>query len=482
MKNLGKKSLTSAFWVFSNQFGAQGIGFVVSIVLARILMPTDFGLIGMMALFISIGNSLVDSGMSSSLIRTQNPSQADYSTVFFMNMLLSLFAYVSIYFLSPWIAVFFKQSVLTDLIRVNSLVFIIAAFSIIQSTKLNKEMNFKKQLVLNIPSLILGSSLGIYLAYHDFGVWSLVWMNLTYKSIATIQLWLFSRWKPSFHFDWKILKTHWSFGYKITLSGILDTIVNNIYNVIIGKFFPLAQLGFYTRAKSMQELPVNNISVGLNKVTYPLFADIQDDNSRLKSIYIKLIQQVFFWITPLMLIAIVVAEPLFRLLLTEKWLPAVPYFQILCIAGIVMPLNTYNLNILLVKGQSAKYLKLKIIRNILIVFGALLFIPLGIFGLLWSVVITNFITLFINSYYSGKLIDLNIKIQFFTIYKIFLLSIVTFILAIGITYFIIDRLESDLFQILIITLGSFGFYLGSARLLKLTAMADLFLLLKSKNR
>jgi O-antigen/teichoic acid export membrane protein len=147
-----------------------------------------------------------------------------------------------------------------------------------------------------------------------------------------------------------------------------------------------------------------------------------------------------------------------------------------------MPLNTYNLNILLVKGQSAKYLKLKIIRNILIVFGALLFIPLGIFGLLWSVVITNFITLFINSYYSGKLIDLNIKIQFFTIYKIFLLSIVTFILAIGITYFIIDRLESDLFQILIITLGSFGFYLGSARLLKLTAMADLFLLLKSKNR
>ena len=158
---------------------------------------------------------------------------------------------------------FFEQPILIKLIRVNSLVFIIAAFSIIQGTKLNKQMDFKTQLKLNIPSLIIGSFLGIYLAYHNYGVWSLVWMNITYKLLATIQLWVYSKWKPSFYFDLDILKKHWSFGYKITLSGIIDTCVNNIYNIIIGKFFPLAQLGYFTRAKSMQELPVSNISVNL---------------------------------------------------------------------------------------------------------------------------------------------------------------------------------------------------------------------------
>ena len=213
-----------------------------------------------------------------------------------------------------------------------------------------------------------------------------------------------------------------------------------------------------------------------------MFSEIQQDDKRLKLIYIKLIQQVVFWITPIMLVAIVIAEPLFRLLLTEKWLPSVPYFRILCIGGIVMPLNTYNLNILLVKGLSAKYLRLKIVRNLLIILGALLFIPFGIYGLIYSIVIINILTLFINSYYSGRLIGLNINIQFLEIYKILLLGLLTFVLAVGIDFYIKRITENDYIKISFITIASFIFYFGIAKVLKFSMIYDLYSFFKIKKR
>ena len=223
-------------------------------------------------------------------------------------------------------------------------------------------------------------------------------MHLFQTTMATIQLWIYSKWVPTFIFNYERLKLHLSFGYKLTLTGILNSVINNIYNIIIGKLFPPAQLGFFIRAKSMQELPVANITSALNKVTYPMFASIINEDERLKSIYRRLIQQVFFWIVPILIISIIVAEPLFRILLTDKWLPSVPYFQILCIAGIVMPLNTYNLNILLVKGKSGQYFKLESYKNGFIIAGTLLVIPFGIYGLLWGLIVATYISYFINAF------------------------------------------------------------------------------------
>lgn len=456
MSDLRKKTLDGLIWTFAQQFGVQFINFGVSIVLARLLLPSEFGLLGMIAIFIAIGTSLVDSGMASSLIRTKDPDQIDYSTVFFTNLAVAIVVYGIVFFSAPFISDFFAQPVLINLVRVYCLTFIIGAFSTVQSTKLNKEMNFKTQMLINIPSLIVASGVGIYLANNGYGVWSLVYMNLFQSAIATIQLWIYSKWSPSFIFDRQRLIRHINFGYKLTISGILNTIVKNVYNIVIGRFFSAAQLGFYIRAKSMQELPVINISNALNKVTYPMFASIHDDDQKLRSVYKQLIQFIFFVIAPLMILAIIVAEPLFRFLLTEKWLPAVPYFQILCIAGIVTPLNAYNLNVLLVKGRSDRYLKLEVIKNVLTFASVLLAIPFGISGLLWSIVGIAYVTFFVNAYFCGRILNFSILHQVADIFPVFVIALVSGVAAYFADLAALNYLKNDLFRLIFVSLV-FGF-------------------------
>lgn len=402
---LQKQTVSGLFWTFSQRFSVQLINFGVSIIMARVLLPADYGLIGMLAVFMAIGSSLMDSGLSSSLIRTPNADQKDYSTVFFINIIGSIIIYAILFLTAPFIASFYDQEILTPIIRVYTLSFIISAFVSVQSTRLTKEMNFKTQMKIQIPSVIGGGILGIVLALQDYGVWSLVWMNLFQSTLSAIQHWIYSGWRPNFLFDKERFKYHFNFGYKLTLSGLLDTIYNNIYNLIIGKFFPVAYLGYYTRAKSLQQLPVQNISTALNKVTYPMFSSIQHENVKLKMAYKKLMQQVLFWIAPTMILLGVIAEPLIRFLLTEKWVPAVPYFQTLCAAGILYPLNSYNLNILKVKGRSDLFLKLEIIKKVIITIGIFIAVPFGIYGLLYLQVIISFVAYFINSWYSGKMIN-----------------------------------------------------------------------------
>lgn len=467
-------------WTFGQQFGVQLINFVVSIVLARLLLPSEFGLLGMIAVFINVGNVLSDSGMNSSLIRTDNPNQIDYSTVFFTNLAISISAYLITFVSAPFIADFFDQPVLVNLIRVYCLTFIIRAFAMIQVTKLTKAMEFKKQLLINIPSLVMGGILGMILAYNGFGVWSLVYMNLFQTFIATVQLWLFGKWAPSFIYDKECLKKHFFFGYKLTLSSVLNTIIKNVYNLIIGRLFSAAQLGYFIRARSMQDLPISNISNALKKVTYPMFASIKNDESRLKEVYKRLVQQVFFWITPVLLTAIVIAEPLFRFLLTEKWLPAVPYFQILCIAGIVTPLNSYNLNILLVKGKSNQYLKLEVIKNTLTVLGTLLVIPFGIYGLLFSLLASEFITFYINAYFCGKVLNFSIKEQLLHVSPIVAMAATGAVLCYVADYFVKQYVSIDLVRLAVCTITSFGIYFIMSYTFKISAFAEFLNIIRRK--
>ncbi len=349
----------------------------------------------------------MNSGLTQSLIRTLDPDQEDYSTVFFFNLVGSIFIYCILFFTASLIATFFSQPILTKIIRVYCLTFIISAFSEVQLTRLTKEMNFKLQMTIAIPSLIGSGLLGVFLAYEGYGVWSLVWMGVFQSFLSTVQLWFRTGWAPSFIFNMAKFRYHLKFGYKLTLSGLLDTIFTNIYQIVIGRFFLLAQVGFYTRADSLKQLPVSNMSVALNKISYPLFASIQNDNVRLKKGYKQIMQMVIFVVAPVLIIMGVLAVPLFRFLFTEKWLPAVPYFQILCLTGILYPLHSYNLNILNVKGRSDLFLKLEVVKKILVATVIVVSIKFGILGLIWGQVITSVLAFFINTHYSGKFLNYN---------------------------------------------------------------------------
>jgi O-antigen/teichoic acid export membrane protein len=459
-------------WTFAQQFGTQAIGFLVSIVMARLLLPKEFGLIGMISVFVGIGNSLMISGLTQSLIRTENPDQRDYSTIFYFNLLGSIIVYLILFFTAPYIAIFFSEPMLVKIIRVYCLSFIISAFSEVQLSRLTKEMNFKLQMTISIPSLIGAGLLGTFLAYKGFGVWSLVWMSLFQAFLSTVQLWFRTGWAPSLIFDVEKFKYHFKFGYKITISGLLNTVFTNIYQIIIGKFFVASDVGFYTRANSLKQLPVINISNALNKVTYPLFAAIQDDDRRLKKIYKQIMQMVIFVIAPVLIFLAVLAEPLFRFLFTEKWLPAVPYFQILCLVGILYPLHSYNLNVLYVKGRSDLFLKLEIIKKVLLVMVISITLQFGIIGLIWGQLISSILAFFINTHYTGKFLNYTAWQQTKDILPTIFLSFLIGLLLWGLDNMLRDYHFSDIIRLLIGGTVGISAYVGVARLFKMGSLQE----------
>lgn len=470
---LRETALTGIFWTFFQQFGTQGISFLVSIVMARLLLPAEFGLIGMITVFIAIGQSLIDSGLTQSLIRSENPNQEDYSTVFFFNLGGSIFIYFILFFLSPLIAEFYNQDILTNIIKIYCLTFIISAFSTVQITRLTKIMDFKTQLMVAIPSIIGSGILGIFLAFNGYGVWSLVWMNVFQSFLNTIQLWFRTNWRPSLTFNKLKFKEHFQFGYKLTLSGLLDTIFVNIYQIIIGKYFLASQVGFYVRADSLKRLSVVNISNALNKVTYPLFATIKNDDERLRRVYRELMLMVIFVIAPVLIIMGVLAEPLFRFLFTAKWVPAVPYFQILCLSAILYPIHSYNLNILKVKGRSDLFLKLEIIKKITIVITLGVSIRYGIMGLIWGQLFTSIIAFFTNTYYTGKFLNYKSFQQFIDILPILLLAF-----TVGGCIWFVDNIMninqlSDFSRLFLLGIGGSGLYITLAYICKMDSINNI---------
>jgi O-antigen/teichoic acid export membrane protein len=279
------------------------------------------------------------------------------------------------------------------------------------------------------------------MAFLGYGVWSLVAYRLVQITISTLLYWFNTKWKPTGKFSKSKFNKHFHFGYKLTLSGLLDTVFTNLYSIIIGRYFPVAQVGFYQRANSLKMLPVSTISSVVGRVSYPLFAQIKDDNQRLKRVYKKIMQMIIFLLAPTLIILGVLAEPLFRFLFTEKWLPAVPYFQILVITGILYPIHAYNLNIINVKGRSDLFLKLEIIKKAMIVVVVGIAFRYGIYGLLYSSVITSILAFFINTHYSGKFIAYTAWEQIKDIMPILLLA--TFV---GALVFFADASITNLWQ------------------------------------
>lgn len=476
--SLKKQAIGGVIWTVVDTFFLRGFSFLATIILARWLGPEEFGLVGMIAVFIAIGTSITDSGLSNSLIRTKNADEKDFSTVFILNLALSAGAYLLLFLLAPYIADFFNQPVLKNLVRVYCLSFILSAFSAVQLARLSAEMKFKEITKLNIPGTIIGTVTGLAMGYFGLGVWSIVYMHLITQLVKSIALWLSSNWRPSMQYSKEKAQYHYGYGYKLMLSGLLDTIFTNGYNIVIGKFYSVRELGFFERSKSFNEYPVTTITGVVSKVTFPLLASLQNDKERISVVYKKLMQLTFFITAPLMFGSAAIAYPLFLLVLGEQWMKAVPYFQILCLAGMFYPIHAFNLNVFKVYGRSDLFLKIEIIKKVIIAVALVIGFQFGIMGLVWSSVISNYLALFVNTYYSADIINYSGKNQFLDMLPTFVISGLMFTLV----SFVLPYISNYqwILQIIIGAISGIIFYFIAHKILKSEPLIYLLTLLKEK--
>ncbi|WP_270088735.1 lipopolysaccharide biosynthesis protein [Sphingobacterium sp. SYP-B4668] len=454
-----KSAISGIFWTLIDALLIKGVGFVTTLILTDLLSPDDYGLIGMIIVFVLVGNSFVESGMTASLIRTKNADSADYSTVFFLSLFSAIVIYAILFFAAPLVSTFYDKDILTPILRWYGLTFIISAFSSVQLTMMTAKMEFKKITKLNIPGAVLGAIVGITMGYLGYGVWSLAAMFLVTQVVQTIFFWSFSDWHPNLIFSKEKAKFHYIFGYKLMLSGLLNTVFNNIYNIIIGKFYSITLLGYFERSRTFNEYPTNIITSIVSKVTYPLLANIKNNREELSNAYQKILGLSFFITAPLMFGLAAVAHPLFQLLFNDKWLPAVPYFQIISLASMFYPIHSINLNVLKVFGRTDLFLKLEVIKKIITVVVIVLSIPFGVMGLVWSSVILSVIALLINTHYSASMIGYSTQRQLLDMLPTLVLSALLYGLVSLTIYFLSD--SPLILQILVSFILAITFYVGA---------------------
>ena len=447
--SLKKKAVAGFSWSMAQQFGISGIQFLVQIVLARIILPKEFGTFGLIYAFYTIGNSISDSGMSQSIIRSDDLEEDDYGTIFLTNLALSIIIYLTICLAGPSIAKFYNQPIISNLLWVYCFSIILTSFSTIQIYRLTKSLDFKTQTKIHLPSLIISGIVGIVLGQMGYGVWALVIMQVVQNLFLAVQYWFFTGWKPRLLFNQLKFKNHFNFGYKLTLSGLLSTISTNLLPLIIGKYFTTTQVGYFTKSNEMKGFPIQMITAALNKVTYPLFSEVKNNHEKLKSAYKQIQSAVVYILGASMLLLILLATPIFNLLLGPNWLPAVPYFQILCITGILFPVHMYNLNILKVKGRSDQFLKAGVIKQITLLVFVFYAIKFGIYALLIALVANNVVSIFVNTYYGTKHMDYKLTEQLKDIFHALLPSVISFLICLqALKHFNFN----DIFTILIFTL------------------------------
>lgn len=392
-------------WSAIERFGNQGIQFVIGLVLARLLMPEDYGLIGMLLVFISVAQVFVEGGFSSALVQKREVSAIHYDTVFWFNIFVSVVCYGLLFVLSPFIADFFEEPRLTLLARVIGLNIVINSLGIIPKTILIKSLNFKSQARINLISIFISGLLGVLAAYAGYGVWALVIQNISRNLFMNGFLWLIGHWRPEKRFSRDAFKELYGFGSKLMAALLLNTVSEQLYAIIIGKFYNAKSLGFYTRASQFQKLPVSSIYGATGAVCYPVLAELQHDPVKLKEGYRSMIRLIAFVLFPVMVILAAVSEPMIHVILTDKWLPSVPILQVLCIVGAFYPLHAINIDILKVKGRTGVILKLQIIKQSIYIVMIVVCLRWGVMGLVWGEVVVNVIAYYINTSYSKKLLD-----------------------------------------------------------------------------
>lgn len=421
--SLKQKTISGLAWSFIESLAQQGVGLLIGIILARLLSPKEFGLIGMTAIFLALSQTFVDSGFSQALVRKSDCGQKDYSTVFYFNLAVGIFCYALLFILAGPISRFFNEPQLTLLIRVLALNIVIISLSLIQGAILIKKVDFKRKAKITVAASIISGVIGVTMAYWGWGVWSIVWQIVSQNIISAGLLWLTGNWRPALLFDLASFREMYKFGSKLLASGLIDTIYRNIYYLVIGKYFSAAELGYYTRADSFQKIPSTNLSNIVGRVAYPVLAIVKDEQAKLKAGYKKLIKSTMLISFVLMLGMAAAARPMVLALIGEKWLLCVPYLQLLCLVGMFYPLHALNLDMLNVKGRSDLFLKLEVIKKILVVPIIVIGVFYGIKAMIIGMLVNTLIAYYLNSYWSGKMVDYPMKEQVLDILPSFLLAV-----------------------------------------------------------
>lgn len=476
-ENLKKKTVSGMIWSALQRFGTMGISFVSNIVLARLLTPDDYGCIGMLAIFITVSNTFVDGGFGSALIQKKEPTQKDYSTIFWLNLFISVVIYGILYISAPAVSRFYDIPLLSSVLRVQGIVLIIDALNIVQTNQLRKSINFKRLAVIYIASQIVGAVCAIVLAYMGWGVWALVAQQIIASSITSVILWVMNRWLPQLCFSFDSFKQLFSFGGFILASNLINTFCNNVQGLLIGKFFNPAILGYYTQAYKLEDVASHSISSVVEQVAYPVFSKVQSDNDGLKNVIYRLILSIAYVTFPMMLILVLIAEPLIGLLYGEKWLPSVPYFQIICIGGIAVCLQGVTYLAIASIGKSKELFLWTIIKRglgmILLIAGMVLF---GMNGLLWGFVLSCWSVTFINAYLVSKYIKYGLWQQIKDVLPIILISSMVFI----ITLVIANKLTlGGYMYIVLVLLIYISMYLLLSSVVKLQAYSFIKEIVKS---
>ena len=433
-ESLRQKTTNGLLWSSVERFSNQGVQFLFSIILARLLSPSDYGIVAMVVIFFAIAQTFVDSGFSSAIVRKKERTESDLSTCFYFNIFVGLGFYILLFLCSPFIADFYNQPILSPIVKISGLTVLINSLCIVQQAQFTIRIDFKTQAKVTLTSTVISGILGILLAYLGYGVWALVWQGVTGSFVRMILFWILSKWRPreSFSKD----SFHYLFGYgsKLLASGLLDTTYNNIYPIVIGKFYSPAQLGNFTRAQGWASLPSSNITGVLQRVTFPVLTEMQDDDERLATNYRKLLRLSAFVVFPLMMLMAAIASPLIRVVITAKWDACVPYLQIICFAMMWYPIHAINLNLLQVKGRSDLFLRLEIIKKVVGVCVMCVTIPLGVTAMCFGMVFTSINALFINTYYTGKLINVGYLTQMRDLLPIIFISLLMGVCAYASTW------------------------------------------------
>lgn len=475
---LKSKALTGVAWSAIDRFSSQGIQFVFSILIARVLLPKDYGIVAMLDIFLAISRTFIDSGFCTALIRKTDRTEADFSTVFYFNVFISLFIYIVLWFLSPLIAEFYDIPLLARVTKIIALTLIFGALSAVQGVHLSINIDFKSRAVISISTTIITGIVGLWMAYSGYGVWSLVAQSLISSIIRCILMWIVVRWIPKLMFSWNSFRALFGFGSKLLVSSLIDTVYNNMYTLVIGKAFTANSLGVYSKASSLANYPSSNITNVLHSVMFPVLSSIQNDSQRLKSVYIKFLRLSAFIVFPLMIGLASLADPIIRFLLTDRWVGAIPLLRLLSFALMWYPIHSINLNILQVTGRSDYFLKLEIIKKILGVCVLCVTIPYGVKAMCVGRIISSVICLPINTYYTKKILGYGFITQMKDLLPLLIHALIMGLLV----YLIIGFIESLILELIIGVIGGVLYYFTIAYLVRFPEMGELLSLLKLKRK
>jgi len=408
---LQNKTITGVLWNFTEQFSRRGLEIIITLLLARFLAPEAYGHMAMMVVFLALAGTIMNSGLREALIRKKLVKQIDYNTAFYSNLFLGILSYFLLFVSAPAIADFYEEPELVVLIRVAGLSILINAFQVVQIADLTRALNFRTQLLTTVPATIISGVSAVFLAYAGWGVWALIAQILLSAFFITMFLWWSNAWRPTWTYSRNSLREMMGFGSYLFLENIFSIISKNLYIVVIAKLFGSGIAGYYFFATKIKELVTIQLISSIQKVTYSALANYQDDNRALKSGYRKVIGVATFIIFPVLTIIAALAEPLFKTFLPDRWLPAVPYLQLVLLSGIFFPLNNINLNILLVKGRSDLVLFIGFLKKIMLIGILLVSYRYGIYGILIGQIIGSVLNYIPNSYYSTRLINYPIRQQ-----------------------------------------------------------------------